>query len=57
MIPVPTGAEENPENPLLVNRNISEILFLISYVNSLVGILSFFGIWAKTEYFVHILCS
>lgn len=43
VIPVPTGAEENPENPLHVNGNISGIFIFISHVNSLVGILSFWN--------------
>ena len=41
VIPVPTGAEGNPENPLHVNGNISGMFNFISQVNSLVGILSF----------------
>ena len=41
VIPVPTGAEGNPENPPHVNGNISGIFIFISHVNSLVGVLSF----------------
>ena len=40
MIPVSTEAEGNPENALHVNGNINGILYFISRVNSLVGILS-----------------
>ena len=51
VIPVPTGAEKNPENLLRVNGNISGIFIFISHVNSLVGILSLFGIRANTRIF------
>ena len=41
VIPIPTGAEGNPQNPLHVNRNITGIFIFIRHVNSSVGIWSF----------------